>query len=68
VILYRLLCGQTPFGGPPVIVLFNLINRDPDRPRVNHPGVPADLEANCSSSVTFISGKKEGKVCLPPSN
>jgi hypothetical protein len=28
---------------------------------------PADLEANCSSSVTFISGKKEGKVCLPPS-
>jgi hypothetical protein len=28
---------------------------------------PADQEANCSSSVTFISGKKEGKVCLPPS-
>ena len=28
---------------------------------------PADLEANCSSSVVFISGKKEGKVCLPPS-
>lgn len=27
----------------------------------------AGLEANCSSSVDFISGKKEGKACVPPS-
>ncbi|MEN9577352.1 MAG: hypothetical protein RJA70_361 [Pseudomonadota bacterium] len=26
-----------------------------------------DTEANCSSSIEFTSGNKEGKVCLPPS-
>jgi hypothetical protein len=26
-----------------------------------------EVEANCSSSVTFASGKKEGKACIPPS-
>lgn len=29
---------------------------------------PADAEANCSSSVEFASGDKEGKACVPPSN
>ena len=24
-------------------------------------------EANCSSNITFASGKKEGKACVPPS-
>lgn len=27
----------------------------------------AENLANCSSSVVFLSGKKEGKVCVPPS-
>lgn len=27
-----------------------------------------DVEANCSSSVIFASGQKEGKVCVPPSS
>lgn len=26
-----------------------------------------DNQANCSSNVTFASGKKEGKACVPPS-
>lgn len=26
-----------------------------------------DAESNCSSSIEFTSGKKEGKVCIPPS-
>lgn len=28
---------------------------------------PADVEANCSSSIDFASGDKEGKACVPPS-
>ncbi|MCK5806651.1 MAG: hypothetical protein KAI66_27730 [Lentisphaeria bacterium] len=28
----------------------------------------ADFEANCSSNVTFVEGKKATKACLPPSN
>ncbi len=27
-----------------------------------------DDEANCSSSVTFADGTKDGKACIPPSN
>ena len=27
-----------------------------------------DTESNCSSKVTFVSGKKESKVCVPPSS
>ena len=27
-----------------------------------------EVESNCSSNVTFASGKKEGKACVPPSN
>lgn len=26
-----------------------------------------DVEANCSSSVDFVSGKKDSKACVPPS-
>lgn len=26
-----------------------------------------DNESNCSSNITFASGKKEGKACVPPS-
>jgi hypothetical protein len=28
---------------------------------------PADVEANCSSSVTFLEGKLDVKACVPPS-
>jgi hypothetical protein len=28
---------------------------------------PVELEANCSSSITLVSGQKGKKVCVPPS-
>ncbi|MBI2390116.1 MAG: hypothetical protein HYV09_11060 [Deltaproteobacteria bacterium] len=28
---------------------------------------PVDVEANCSSSVTFVDGTKGAKACVPPS-
>jgi len=28
---------------------------------------PADIEANCSSSVTFVDNNKSRKACVPPS-
>lgn len=28
---------------------------------------PVEVEANCSSNVTFVSGKKGSKACVPPS-
>jgi len=27
-----------------------------------------DVEANCSSSVDFVDGKKGAKACIPPSS
>src|SRR5206468_2658535 len=39
-ILYELLTGQTPFGGPPQVVLFNVIHGTPDPPRKLRPDVP----------------------------
>lgn len=28
---------------------------------------PVDFEANCSSNITFVDGKKGSKACVPPS-
>lgn len=36
-----------------------------DKPECNG-NRPAETESNCVSSVTYVSGKKEGKVCEPP--
>jgi WD40 repeat protein/tRNA A-37 threonylcarbamoyl transferase component Bud32 len=47
VVLYELLCGQTPFGGPPEVVVFNVLNRDPPAPRSVKKEIPADLETIC---------------------
>ena len=45
--LYELLCGQTPFSGPPQIVLFNAIHTEPAVPRTVKAAVPRDLETIC---------------------
>jgi predicted Zn finger-like uncharacterized protein len=45
--LYELLTGQTPFSGPPEIVIFNLAHRDPPAPRTLEPGIPPSLETIC---------------------
>jgi serine/threonine protein kinase len=47
VILYELLCGQTPFSGPPEIVIFNVIHTRPASPRSHRAEVPAGLAAIC---------------------
>jgi predicted Zn finger-like uncharacterized protein len=47
VTLYELLCGRTPFSGPPSILLFNLIHHPPPSPRQLNPAIPTDAEAIC---------------------
>jgi WD40 repeat protein/tRNA A-37 threonylcarbamoyl transferase component Bud32 len=47
VVLYELLCGELPFGGPVEIVLFNAIHQEPRSPRSRRPGVPVELETIC---------------------
>src|SRR5262249_46352728 len=47
VVLYELLCGQTPFSGPAPIVLYNVVHREPESPRKRKPQVPRDLETIC---------------------
>jgi hypothetical protein len=47
VVLYELLCGKTPFSGPPQIVLYNVMHTDPQPPGQIKPGLPADLETIC---------------------
>jgi WD40 repeat protein/tRNA A-37 threonylcarbamoyl transferase component Bud32 len=47
VVLYELLCGQTPFGGPPEVVLYNAANTEIPPPRGVRPDVPAELERIC---------------------
>ena len=47
VVLYELLCGSTPFSGPPSLVISLVINQEPDSPRKENPVVPKDLETIC---------------------
>jgi WD40 repeat protein len=47
VILYELLCGETPFSGPPEIVLYNAIHQEPSPPHKLRPNVPHELETIC---------------------
>ena len=32
VVLYELLCGETPFSGPPQVILFNVLHTEPRSP------------------------------------
>jgi serine/threonine protein kinase/WD40 repeat protein len=47
VVLYELLCGDTPFTGPPNIVIYNLVNQEPTPPRAINAQLPRDLETIC---------------------
>jgi len=46
-VFYELLCGRTPFSGPPLYVLYQAMNQAPPSPRSVEPGVPAPLAAIC---------------------
>lgn len=47
VVLYELLCAETPFHGPAAVVIHNLLNREPELPRSINSAVPPDLETVC---------------------
>lgn len=47
VVLYELLCGQTPFSGLPVVLLYNVMNQEPPPPSGILAGIPRDLETIC---------------------
>jgi serine/threonine protein kinase len=47
VVLYELLCGQPPFSGPPLLMLYSAIYREPPPPRSLEPRIPRQLEAIC---------------------
>ncbi|MDY0169103.1 MAG: protein kinase [Thermoguttaceae bacterium] len=47
VVLYELLCGSTPFSGPPAMIISLVINQEPESPRKGNPAVPKDLETIC---------------------
>jgi eukaryotic-like serine/threonine-protein kinase len=47
VVLYELLTGQTPFTGPPLTVLHQIMYVDPEPPRRIRPAVPMDLQVIC---------------------
>lgn len=49
VILYEMLCGRTPYTGPPWMVMANVVNENmnPPSPRSLHSEIPRDLEACC---------------------
>jgi serine/threonine protein kinase len=52
VILYVLLSGQTPFSGPPEIVLFHTLNTEPPAPHTLNPQVPQELERICAQAMS----------------
>jgi hypothetical protein len=51
VVLYELLCGRVPFSGPPHIVLFNTLHREPPPPSAVAPTVPPELERICRKAM-----------------
>jgi WD40 repeat protein len=52
VVLYRLMCGQTPFSGGATSVMFHVINKDPAAPRLVNPQIPKDLETICLKAMS----------------
>ncbi len=52
VVLYELLCGSTPFSGPPAMVISLVIHQEPPSPRVENAAVPKDLETICLKAMS----------------
>jgi eukaryotic-like serine/threonine-protein kinase len=60
VVLYELLTGQTPFSGPPQIVLFNVLEKEPPAPRTLRADIPLDLETICQRAMAKESVRRYG--------
>jgi serine/threonine protein kinase len=56
--LYELLTGQTPFSGPPEIVIFNLAHRDPPAPCSLRLEVPPALETICLKAMAKVPSRR----------
>jgi multidrug efflux pump subunit AcrA (membrane-fusion protein) len=52
VVLYELLCGETPFSGPPAVLLFNAVHSAPKRPGSTNPAIPKDLDTICMKAIS----------------
>jgi TolA-binding protein len=52
VVLYELLCGRTPFSGPPAVLIHNALHQVPDPPRNIDSLVPRDLETICLKAMS----------------
>jgi eukaryotic-like serine/threonine-protein kinase len=59
-VLYELLCGRTPFSGPPLYVLYQAMNQDPLSPRSVEPAVPAPLAAICMRTLASAPKARYG--------
>ncbi len=60
VLFYELLTGQTPFSGPPQIVIVNVLTQAPKPPRALKPDVPRDLETICLKAMAKESERRYG--------
>ena len=58
VVLYELLTGRTPFTGPPAVVIYYVLNIEPERPSRLRPGLPAELEAVCLKAMDKNPAKR----------
>jgi eukaryotic-like serine/threonine-protein kinase len=47
VVLYELLTWQTPFTGPPAVIIAAVLSTEPEPPSKYRPDVPKDLETIC---------------------
>ena len=52
VIFYELLCGQTPFTGPPALVISMVIHQEPPSPRSIDGRILQDLETICLKAMS----------------
>src|SRR6516225_3847249 len=52
VILYVLLSGQTPFSGPPKLLLYHTLNTEPPPLGTLNPEIPLELEQICARAMS----------------
>jgi WD40 repeat protein/HEAT repeat protein len=57
-VLYELLCGRTPFGGPVAVLLYNAVHLEPESLRQVDPSVPRDLEAVCRRAMAKSAAER----------
>jgi eukaryotic-like serine/threonine-protein kinase len=50
-LFYELLCGQTPFAGPPALVLFNVVHQEPPPLHTLNSAIPPELEVICQKAM-----------------